>query len=409
MRRFLTLLLMTSLVIPVVAQQKNYEYNFYGFARGDFYYNDRANVAAVNELFYLYPLDVSLDALGEDLNATPSSSLYSFVTRLGVDIKGPKVASASASVKVEVDFGGYGNYNTLLRIRQAYLNLDWKSGNSLLVGQTWHPLFGSVIPSIANLSTGSPYQPFNRSPMLRYQYSGISGLKFTAAAVYQLQYTSSGENGSSNEYLVNGCTPEIYVGVDYTSNGLLIGAGADILTITPRTESTINGVSYKVDERMTAISAEAHLRYTKNKFSISAKSLYASALDHTLMFGGYAVTSVSEITGAQEYTPIHNSTSWINVSYGKVWKPYIFVGYIKNLGTTQAIDDSAIMYGRATNIDQMIGKYCGISYNQPHWSIALEYSKTTAWYGDVNLTSGRVENTHDVSNNRIVSVLTYLF
>ncbi len=409
MRKLLTLLLLIGLVIPAAAQTKSYEYKFYGFARGDFYYNDRANVAAVNELFYLYPLDVSLDATGEDLNATPSSSLYSFVTRLGVDIKGPSVLSAAASVKVEVDFGGYGNYNTLLRIRQAYFNLDWQSGSSLLVGQTWHPLFGSVAPSIANLSTGSPFQPFNRSPMVRYQFSGESGVKFTAAGVYQLQYTSSGENGSSNEYLVNGCTPEIYVGLDYSSGGFLVGGGVDMLNITPRTQSTFDGATYKVDEHLTALSAEAHLRYSKELFSFSAKSLYASALDHTLMFGGYAVTSISSVNGQREYTPICNSTSWINLSYGKVWKPYIFVGYIKNLGTSEAIDDSGIMYGRATNIDQLIGKYCGLSYNQPHWSATLEYSRTTAWYGDVNLENGRVENTHDVSNNRLVAVLTYLF
>ncbi len=409
MRKLLTLLFLTCLALPAIAQTKSYEYKFYGFARGDFYYNDRKNVAAVNELFYLYPLDVSLDATGEDLNATPSSSIYSFVTRLGVDVKGPSVLSAAASVKVEVDFGGYGNYNTLLRIRQAYLNLDWQSGSSLLIGQTWHPLFGSVAPSIANLSTGSPFQPFNRSPMIRYQFSTQSGVKFIAAGVYQLQYTSSGENGSSNEYLVNSCTPEIYVGLDYSSGGLLVGGGVDMLNITPRTQSTVDGLTYRVDEELTALSAEAHFRYTKDRFSLSAKSLYASALDHTLLLGGYAVTSISSVTGEQEYTPIRNSTSWVNISYGKVWKPYIFVGYIKNLGTSESLDSSGIMYGRATNIDQLIGKYCGVSYNQPHWSASLEYSRTTAWYGDVNLTSGRVENTHDVSNNRIVGIVTYLF
>ncbi|MFR9621133.1 MAG: hypothetical protein SNH63_07970 [Rikenellaceae bacterium] len=409
MKRLLTFCVAVCCCVAAVAQESSYNYDFYGFVRGDFYYNNRANVAAVNELFYLYPLDESFDALGEDLNETSSSSFYSFVTRLGLDVQGPNVGSAVASAKVEVDFGGYGNYNTLLRIRQAYLNLAWKSGNALLVGQTWHPLFGSVMPSIANLSTGSPFQPFNRSPMVRYQYGSACGVKLTAAAIYQLQYTSSGENGSSNEYLAHSCIPELYVGADYSTGGLLVGGGVDLLNLTPRTQSTYNGATYKVDEYLTALSGEVHARYVKDKFAISAKSLYASALDHTLMFGGYAVTSISTIDGTQEYTPIRNSTSWLNVSYGKVWKPYIFVGYIKNLGTSQAIDSSAIMYGRALNIDQLLGAYCGVSYNQPHWSVALEYSSTTAWYGDIDLSTGRVENTHDVSNNRVVGVLTYLF
>ncbi|MFR9554277.1 MAG: DcaP family trimeric outer membrane transporter [Rikenellaceae bacterium] len=391
------------------AESKKYEFDFYGFVRADFYYNDRANVASVNELFYLYPMDESLDANGEDLNDVSSSSIYSFVTRMGLDIKGPSVGKAAASAKIEIDFGGYGSFNTLLRIRQAYLNLDWEGGSSLLVGQTWHPLFGSVMPSIANLSTGSPFQPFNRSPMLRYQYKTDEGLKLTAAAVYQLQYTSSGENTTSNEYLVHSCIPELYVGLDYSSGGLLVGGGVNMLNLTPRTQSELGGVTYKVDEHLTAISGEVHVKYTKDKFSVAAKSLYASALDHTLLLGGYAATTVSTQTGEMEYTPIRNSTSWLNVSYGKKWIPYVFVGYTKNLGTSEAIDDSAVMYGRGLNIDQLLGAYCGLKYAMPHWSVAFEYSSTTAWYGDINLQSGRVENTHPISNNRLVGVVTYLF
>ncbi|MFI3288692.1 MAG: hypothetical protein SNH55_01685 [Rikenellaceae bacterium] len=408
MRKILLLLFAASLIVPIKAETQKYEYDFYGFVRNDFYYNSRANVASVNELFYLYPLDYSYDALGEDLNDVSSSSFYSFVTRLGLDIKGPNVGNAKASAKIEIDFGGFGAYNTLLRIRQAYLNLDWEGGSSLIIGQTWHPLFGSVMPYIANLSTGSPFQPFNRSPQLRYQYT-TGGVKLIAAAICQLQYTSSGPNGSSNEYLVHSCLPEFYAGVDYTSNGLLIGGGVDVLNLKPRTSSTVGDATYKVDEWMTAVSGEVHMRYTKDKFHVGMKSILASALDHTLLLGGYGVTSASSTTGEQEYTPLHNSTSWLNVSYGKCLKPYIFVGYTKNLGSSEALLSTDTIYGRGTNIDQLLGAYVGVNYNKTHWTFALEYSSTTAWYGDINLSSGRVENTHDVTNNRIVAVMTYLF
>ncbi len=408
MKRVILFFLTLSLIVPTIAQTKKYEYDFYGFIRNDFYYNSRANASSVNELFYLYPLDYQYDAQGVDLNDVSTSGFFSLVTRLGVDIKGPSVGKAQASAKVEVDFGGYSNFNTLLRIRQAYLNLDWEGGSSLLLGQTWHPLFGSVMPSIANLNTGSPFQPFNRSPQLRYQYS-TNGLTLTAAAIYQLQYTSSGPNGSSNEYLAHSCIPEFYVGVDYAASGLLIGGGVDVLNLKPRTSATVNGATYKVDELMTAVSGEVHLRYTQDKFSIAAKSMLASALDHTLLLGGYGVTSVSSETGEQEYTPLHHSTSWLNISYGKVWKPYIFAGYTKNLGSSEALISTDTIYGRGTDIDQLLGAYVGLSYNKSHWSCALEYSSTTAWYGDINLETGRVENTHDVTNNRIVAIMTYLF
>ncbi len=409
MRKFyLLLLLVVSLALPALAEKKDYNYKFYGFIRNDFYYDSRSSAAACNELFYLYPLDEQLDANGADLNESSSSGFYAFVTRLGVDIAGPKVGNAKATAKVEVDFGGYGDLNTLLRIRQAYLNLDWESGSSLTIGQTWHPLFGSVMPSIANLSTGSPFQPFNRSPQLQYRYK-TGSWKFLAAAISQLQYTSSGVNGSSNEYLVNSCVPELYAGFDYTKGDLLFGAGVDLISIKPRTESEYGGETYKVDERMTALSGEVHLRYQSGKFSLAAKSLLASALDHTLLLGGYGVSSINSTTGEQEYTAIRNSTSWINMSYGKSWKPYIFVGYTKNLGSSESLVSTSSVYGRGTNIDQLLGANVGMSYNMPHWSFALEYSSTTAWYGDIDLSSGGVVNTHDVTNNRVVAVMTYLF
>ncbi|MFI3266924.1 MAG: hypothetical protein R3Y15_07215 [Rikenellaceae bacterium] len=407
MRKLYTLILAMVVVLPALAQQSS-NYKFYGFIRNDFYYNDYSSVAACNELFYLYPLDTQLDATGADLNEVASSGFYSFVTRLGVDISGPNIAKAKTSAKVEVDFGGYGNFTTLLRIRQAYLNLDWESGSSLLIGQTWHPLFGSVMPSIASLSTGAPFQPFNRSPQIQYRYQA-GNVKFIAAALSQLQYTSSGVNGSSNEYLVHSCIPELYAGIDYAKDGFLIGAGVDMISITPRTEAEVAGETFKVSERMTAISGEVHLRYQSDKFMIAAKSILASSLDHTLLLGGYGVTSIDPTTGEQEYTPIRNTTSWLNISYGKVWKPFIFVGYTKNLGTSEALVSASSVYGRGTDIDQLLGANVGMSYNQPHWSVALEYSSSTAWYGDINLSSGRVENTHDVSNNRVVAVMTYLF
>ncbi len=408
MKKLYTLLLAALIATPAVAKRENYSYDFYGFIRNDFYANDRSNAAACNELFYLYPLDERLDAAGEDLNQVPNSSFYSFVTRMGVNIKGANVGKAKASAKIEVDFGGYADLNSLLRIRQAYLNLDWENGSSLLLGQTWHPLFGSVMPYIANLSTGAPFQPFNRSPLIKYQYKN-GGITLSAAAIYQLQYTSSGVDSLANKQITRGCVPELYIGVDYASTGFKIGAGAEMITLSPRSESVINGATYKVKERMRAFSGEFHLDYTSGKFHLGAKTLLASSLDHTLLLGGYGVTSISDKTGERDYTPIKNSTSWLNISFGSKWRPYIFAGYTKTLGSSEALLSSDMIYGRGIGIDQLLGAYAGVSYNMPHWSFALEYSSTTAWYGDINLTNGRVQNSHDVTNNRVVGVVTYLF
>lgn len=80
----------------------------------------------------------------------------------------------------------------------AMLMSTWIGGKSaVLVGQTWHPLFGDVSPQMLNLSTGAPFQPFNRSPQIRYRYTSGKGLQLTGAVLWQLQYLSAGPNGKA--------------------------------------------------------------------------------------------------------------------------------------------------------------------------------------------------------------------
>ena len=184
------------------AQKKNFTYKFYGQVRGDLFYNSRANEETVDGLFYLFPKDHQYDADGKDLNATPNGSFYLLYSRLGVDVTGPNIGKAKTSAKLETDFRGSGSNWSILRIRHAYVNLDWGT-SAVLVGQTWHPLFGDVSPQMLNLCTGAPFQPFNRSPQIRYRYTSSKGLQLTAAAIWQLQYLSAGPNGKSEEYIKN--------------------------------------------------------------------------------------------------------------------------------------------------------------------------------------------------------------
>ena len=163
MKRNLLLLIGLCMAVCVQAQKKNFSYKFYGQVRGDLFYNSRANAEIVDGLFHLYPKDVALDADGKDLNASPNGSFYLLYSRLGIDVQGPKVGSAKTSLKLEADFRGSGSNWAVLRIRHAYVNLDWGK-SAVLIGQTWHPLFGEVFPQMLNLSTGAPFQPFNRSP-----------------------------------------------------------------------------------------------------------------------------------------------------------------------------------------------------------------------------------------------------
>lgn len=395
-------------LLPAAGQKKNFSYKFYGFVRGDLFYNTRANMAPVDGNFCLFPLDERLDANGEDLNATPNGSFYTFTSRLGLDVAGPNVGKAATSAKIEVDFGGFSSSNTMLRIRQAYVNLDWGK-SAVLIGQTWHPLFGAVVPDMLNLSTGAPFQPFNRSPQIRYQYT-TSKVKLTASALWQLQYLSSGPKGMSEDYIKNSCVPEFYVGADFTpANGWLAGAGVHLISLKPRTTSEWKDKIYKVNERMTTYSYEAHLKYTGRNYTFAAKSLMASCLDQTALIGGYGISSIDPSTGEQEYTPFRHSTTWVNFTYGKKWKPSLFMGYTKNLGSDDALSSPGNLYGMGLNIDQLFTVNVALSYNLPHWQFGFEYSPSTAWYGTNDLKDGRVKDTHAVTNHRAVGLVVYYF
>lgn len=417
----ITLALMVALVaISGMAQVKigkDFSLKIYGQVRTDIYYNSRDNVQSVDGLFYSYPKDEVFDGNGNDINGSSSSNMYAVYSRMGFDFAGPMLGKAKTSAKIEFDFRGNGNDNlSALRLRHAYFNLDWGK-NKLLVGQTSHPFFGEVSPQILNLNTGSPFQPFGRAPQIRYRHNSGS-LQLQVSALWQSQFKShgptaddgTGKGNARNQYPhKNANVPELALGLDYKANGWIVGAGIDLLSIAPRTKATgEDGSIYKVDELLTTVSYEAHVKYQKEKLFFAAKSVLGSNFTHTSMLGGYGIKSENAKTGEREYTPFRNSSTWVNIVYGKKWKPGIFVGYIKNLGTADELISSTV-YGTGTNIDELWTGTFELTYNVPHWKIGAEYNYTSALYGKNDLKDGKVKDTHAVGNNRLVLSATYSF
>ena len=405
------------------AQKKHFDYKFYGQIRTDLFYNSRSNSETVDGLFYMYPKDEARDPNGEDLNGIPSGNFYTLYTRLGVDVKGPKLGHGiRPSAKVEVDFRGSGTSYSTVRIRHAYFNLDFKKHSSLLVGQTWHPLYGDVAPDIMNLNMGAPYQPFSRAPQARYRFHQ-KNFQLTAAAIWQSQYLAVGpadnEVGTvgtkkSQDFLKNGLTPEFYLGLDYKTPNLLAGVGLEMMSMTPRTTSDITkensagdtySETYRVHERITSLSYEAHVKYQKESFLLAAKSVLGSNLTQTSTVGGYGITATDPVTGEQEYTPLKTSHTWVNVMYGKKLRGGLFGGYLKNLGATEKVNG---LIGTGLDLDQLATATAEISYNLPNWKFGVEYSYCNAWYGS-NDEKGKVVDTHRVDNHRIVAVALFQF
>ena len=379
MKKYILIFLCLMMVSGSFAQIKDFKFKFYGQIRTDLYYNSRANEETVDGLFYMYPKDKVRDEDGNDLNGTPSSNFYTLYSRLGVDVAGPKLGTAKTSAKIEADFRGTGTSYSVVRLRHAYLNLDWGK-SALLLGQTWHPLFGDVSPQILNLSVGAPFQPFSRAPQIRYRYTH-KGFQLTGAAIWQSQYLSQGIVGKSQTYIKNSCVPEFYLGLDYKANGWIAGAGIELLSLKPRTESKVDDQVYKVNERITTLSYEGHVKYSNKDWFVGAKTVLGSNLTQTSMLG---------------------------VVYGQKWKPGIFLGYVKNMGTSDALASNQV-YGTGTNVDQVLTAGAELTYNVNHWKFGVEYTYTSAAYGSLYLKNGKIIDTHSVGNNRIVGVAMFMF
>lgn len=398
------LIILTALCSFIANSEENPKFDIYGQIRTDLFYNSRENVESVDGLFYSYPKNVLPDANDSDLNDNDNSNMYLLYSRLGFNVSNIKLASANATAKVEFDFRGSGSTLSIARLRHAYLNLDW-GAQSVLVGQTWHPFYGEVAPQILNLNMGSPYQPFSRAPQVRFRYKK-NKWQFTATALWQSQYLSNGPDGKTNKYIKNSCVPELHIGLDYKKGALIAGVGVDFTSLTPRIQATVGNNIYKVDERISTFSYEIHAKYTTPIWYFAAKSVLGSNLTQTSMLGGYGVKSIDPITGEQKYTPNRNSSSWINVVYGNKWKAGVFMGYMKNLGTNDAVSK---MYGTGVDVDQLFTGSAEITYNIPHWKIGIEYNYTSAWYGDLNNKNGKIINTNSVHNNRIVATAIFTF
>jgi len=405
LKKLFTFLLLASSLF-VLAEEPTEKFKFYGFIRNDFYFNSRQNVESVDGVFHLFPKPISLNSENEDIYDTPQAELLSVSTRLGVDINGSLLFGAKSSAKIEADFSGFSSNYYVVRIRQAYVRLNWEE-TELLVGQTWHPLFGSVMPTVPSLNTGAPFQPFNRSPQIRIKQNLNSSLSLTAAAIYQMQYTSQGPLGSSNLYLKKALLPDIYLGAENKTSHWTSGIGVDVKTIKPDTKN------------ITSASAVIYTQYANTNFQLKAKALWGENMSDHLMLSGYGVSKLnSDSTSAEEYTNFNIVSTWINAVYGTKIQGGLFVGLSQNLGTNKELtagsDGQFTVYGSGFYtesqllLDRLYRIAPHISYNLPNLKIGLEYDFTSAKYGTLK-NNGRIAEPYTLNNHRVVTSMCYFF
>ena len=414
MKRISLFVLFALLCIGGNAQEKsNIGVKFSGFVKNDVFLDSRQTVAAREGHFLLWPSKESLDVNGKDINAKSNFNMLAIQSRMKAGISGPDAFGAKTSGVIEADFFAQANDNVnLLRMRHAFVKLNW-THLELLVGQYWNPLFVTdCFPGTVSFNTGTPLQSFARNPQIRLSYKS-GGLKFTAAALSQRDYTSRGANGVSSEYLRNSSIPDMHFQAQYgvsdseNGTGFVIGSGLAYKTLVPRLGSQLG---YSVDETVGGLTAIGFTKLTTKPVTVKLEARYGENIADVLAISGFAVSSVTDITtGSQSYTPLKSMTFWGEIhTNGKV-QFGVFGGVFKNLGTKEEMLAGGDIYGLGTDIDALIRVSPRVVFNSNKTRIALEMEYTQAAYGKNFDVSYIPETTNTVSNIRGLVAIYYFF
>ncbi len=384
------------------------QFKWYGFVRNYFAFDTRESSAGTEDLYYYMPKDQNI-VDGKDLNGIPSFRYAALTSRLGLDVLGYEVGGYSVGAKIETDFysGVSGVTGTAtLRLRQAYVTIA-KGGRSWKIGQAWHPM-AADLPDIFSLESGAPFGPFSRTPQVTADFKLGDAVSLTASAIWQMQYTSTGPDGASANYIKYSCIPELYLGINFKGENTLTRLGVDLLSIKPRNYNTAKTAT--VSDRLTTFNIFAFGQQKAGDFLFKEKVTYANDGSHMNLVGGYGVSGIN-LDGSWNYSATRNISGWATVAYkkSKSWVPSMLVGYIKNFGTAEEIIGDFWCKNSANSVAQMFRIQPEIVYNLGKLAFGLEYMCTAVQYGKADSFKLATENLHWVANNRIQMMVKYTF
>ncbi|MBQ0015388.1 MAG: hypothetical protein KBT04_00190 [Bacteroidales bacterium] len=403
----------------------------YGFIRNYLSYDSRSTYFVNGGEYNIMPYDEQWNLPDEyavngeasaDANDYSTLRFQAISTRFGFNLTGPSLFGAKSTGKIEADFCGFGTSNTVLRIRLAYMKLEWER-HEILCGQDWHPINGGAAyqPEVLGMAAGAPFSTINRSPQLRYNYKMNGGLGFTAAAIYQMQYTSSGPDGASANYANRDMIPELFGGISLTKGSFYMQVAADFLSIRPRVTAEVPAasdpskmVTIKVNDRIATVSPTFYAQYKEGALSIKFRSIYGQNVAHLNLMSGYGISAIND-DGSQDYTPLRSTINFFNIAYGKKVKANLFLGYMKNLGTKdnlieEGMDALYTKNNKCCNIGQMMRIAPSVSYNIANFTLGLEYEYTLVEYGKIGVDGKLIAGTeHNVPGHRICGLVKYSF
>jgi hypothetical protein len=401
-----------------VSAEKEWDVSWYGFIRTDYIWDTRKSAQVREYNLNLYPLDQVLDVNGADLNDTGASNFLSVVSRLGTKVKGPNVWGAKISGTLEGDFFGNSESSSigLLRLRHAYVNLDW-SKTSLTMGQTWYPTFiPEVFPGVANFSTGILFNPFGWASQIKLKQNFTKEFSGAITAYKEREFTTNGP-GTQNSASINSAIPTLHGQLQFKNKNWIAGLGAEYKSLQPLTEYNVTSTTKAVStETVNSTSFVGYVKYSNDKFSVKAYGITGSNMASLVMLGGFNGYSVA---GKQEkYEATKTTAYWIDIaSNNKKVAPGLFFGMTTNDGAsrTLAAGETVKYYSRGVSgtraIDQVMRVSGRVDFKQNKFRVTPEIEYTGATWGDLNANGDGTANLNkkDVSNMRFMISCAYSF
>lgn len=391
--------------------EKEWDISLYGFARTDFIWDSRKSAFTREGQLNLYPLDVILDANGKDINDAPQSNFLSITSRLGVKAKGPNVWGAKTSSVIEGDF--YGNVEGgtigLLRLRHAYINLEW-SKTAVTIGQTWYPQFiPEVFPGVANFNTGILFNPFGWATQAKIKQMLTTEFSVTFTAYKEREFTVPGP-GTQNSASINSVLPSLNGQIQYKGKNSILGLGIEYKSLQPLTVSN----NLVTTEKANSTSIFGYGKYSNEKFSIKAYGISGGNLNSLVMLGGYTGKTIAG--QVETYNPTKTTAVWIDLaSNGKAIAPGLFFGYTKNNGSK---DDNTtatfVNYVRGISGNRIVDNVWRVSgrvdFKKNKFRVTPELEYTDATWGDLNKSNATAgANKTAVGNFRTMISCAYSF
>lgn len=392
-------------------QEQKPTVKFSGFVKTDIFYDTRQSSASngIREgHFYLFPDSILLDKDSVDINDKDVFHMLSIQTRVKASITGPDALGAKTSGVIESEFFGTSETDLNgLRLRHAFLKLNWKK-TELLIGQYWHPMFPiNAIPGTVSFNTGVPFIPFSRNPQIKLAHNFLPLLSVNLTAYGERDFTSNGPDGASNKYIRNSNMPgfngEFVVKAD--SIQLIFVGGANYFTLMPEIKTSKNHVTN------TTISSTSFYGYAQKKIkniTIKAGGNYVQNGHSIMMIGGYAIANVTDTAkNFKTYTNLITATGWLDFQINlKKWQLGLYGGYAQNLGSESEINGAK--YARGANIDNLYRLSPRVSYVCEKVTLSTEVELTNAGYGRPQK-NGTVVKTHDAQNIRFLFAAIYNF